>query len=732
MKGLIFGIDIIRGSVRSSTQRPHYALVRVVEGKVISEEKEVTLYRLQRYIENERPKILAVDSIQEISKDTKELYEFLRVLPSETKLVQVTGDGARMETLPRVAAKYNIRIDKTNPMDEARASALITSLGGGFEVLAFEEVTDITVSRYRSLGRGGWSQNRYIRKVHGAVRAHTRAIEDSLTKAGLAYSLSVRRAFGGESRAVFTVFAPKSKIPVSSSKGGDTQIRVLERKKERIEFQPLTKKPVYLIVGIDPGTTIGVAALDLEGNLVYLKSTRLFSAADLIFEIAKLGHPVIVASDKAEMPFGVEKIRRAFSAASWTPKKDILIKEKYQITEGKDFKNDHERDSLAAALYAYKSYKNKFDSILKRAPPGVLVDEIFVRVIKGLSLEQALSEILEKEESQSEESTGKISEPILFDERDERIARQEEELRRLRALAGELSLESTQKDKTIAALNKKLSEEREKTHTEILLSSEVSERDKELSQVKKALRKEERRCKNLRIKLERMKHYITLQAGEGCSALKVLPLFSRDAIRSLDDEMGVLKEDILYVLKIDGWGKTALRDIFDAGVSAVILPRHVYEKAKEQHLLDEFREINTPLLSGADLSPRVRGKIGVVDTKALLSALTEWERTQEVYLKRKKAGEIDVMVKEYQVERVRDVLVQGIDPTTFVPEKFLRNPEPKEKPKPKSIEKPKEVHEPKPPRQDEPKPKPESDLISSVLSEYRKERQKSVKGDENG
>ncbi|HJK13996.1 MAG TPA: DUF460 domain-containing protein, partial [Methanocorpusculum sp.] len=152
MSSLIFGIDIIRGSVRSGTIRPHYALVRVEDGEVISEEKNVTRFRLMRYIRTELPEILAVDSIQEIAQGTADLYTFLAELPSGTKLVQVTGDGTKMETLPRVAARYNLSFDKQNPMEEAKASALLASFGAGYEVLAYTGITDITVSRCRSPG----------------------------------------------------------------------------------------------------------------------------------------------------------------------------------------------------------------------------------------------------------------------------------------------------------------------------------------------------------------------------------------------------------------------------------------------------------------------------------------------------------------------------------------------------------------------------------------------------
>ena len=45
----VFGIDIIKGSVRSRTRRPVYALVRM-EGQTIVSESEVSLFRLFRML----------------------------------------------------------------------------------------------------------------------------------------------------------------------------------------------------------------------------------------------------------------------------------------------------------------------------------------------------------------------------------------------------------------------------------------------------------------------------------------------------------------------------------------------------------------------------------------------------------------------------------------------------------------------------------------------------------
>ncbi|HOL41555.1 MAG TPA: DUF460 domain-containing protein, partial [Methanospirillum sp.] len=87
---LIFGIDLITGSVRSRTVQPKYALVIIEDGDIHSE-LAVSLHRLIRLVHRHQPDILAVDSVQEIAPHTQDLYRFLEQLPSKTKLVVVTG-----------------------------------------------------------------------------------------------------------------------------------------------------------------------------------------------------------------------------------------------------------------------------------------------------------------------------------------------------------------------------------------------------------------------------------------------------------------------------------------------------------------------------------------------------------------------------------------------------------------------------------------------------------------
>src|SRR5512136_2347861 len=387
----VFGIDIIKGSVRSRSRRPMYALVRM-EGPVIESETEVSMFRLFRQLSAEQPDILAVDSLQEIATDQHDLFFFLQGLPPKTRLVQVTG-GERKETLGKVAARFNISFNRFDPFAEARTTAQVASLGAGAEVIAFENISEIVVSRHRSPGKGGWSQNRYVRKIHGAVQQKAREIEMALVAAGLRYRKKETRAFGGNSRVAFEVHASRGQVPATTYRGADVQVRISGKRLERIAFRPLSGKPRYLIVGIDPGTTTAIAALDLDGNLLYLASSRQMAMSDVIEAIYRVGKPLVIASDVHEMPFSVEKIRRAFSGIAYTPRQDMSVETKHGLTAPFQYQNDHERDALAAAMDAFRSYRNKFQNLLRRVPPGNDLDEVRAGIVRGQSLEQVLSEM---------------------------------------------------------------------------------------------------------------------------------------------------------------------------------------------------------------------------------------------------------------------------------------------------------------------------------------------------
>ena len=648
----VFGIDIIKGSVRSRSRRPMYALVRM-EGQIIESESEVSMFRLFRMLNEEQPDILAVDSLQEIAADQHELFFFLQSLPPRTRLVQVTG-GERKETLGKVAARYNISFNRFDPFAEARTSAQVASLGAGAEVIAFENESEIVVSRHRSLGKGGWSQNRYVRKIHGAVQLKGREIEMALVAAGLRYEKKETRAFGGCSRVAFRVFATRDQVPVSTYRGADVQVRISGKRLERIRFRPLSGKPRYLIVGIDPGTTTAVAALDLDGNLLHLASSRQMNMGDVVESLYRVGKPLIIASDVQEMPYSVEKIRRAFSAVAYTPKQDVSVETKVELTAAFPYGNDHERDALSAALDAYRQYRHKFQNLLKRIPPGHDLDEVRARVIRGQSLDQVIGEM------NSVTPARAIDAPIVAVEvkHDEKVRVLDGMVKRLRTFVGELQEEVKEKDYEIQRLQARVRKIHTSQDAKIAKDTEVIKKDAIIQSLKKRLRKEERHNRNLSKRIIRIKQFAELSMDGEVLPVKVMEALTKEGLRRLTEDVGIEEGDIIFVTRLDGWGRSVVKDLAGIRVKAVFTGAAVLAES-DPHMLPVFRELGVPLISDKDAGVQVQGKRGLCGKETLEAALIRWQELQDQHEREKKSEMIEHIFKEYKSERGKEVRKSG-------------------------------------------------------------------------
>ena len=117
-----------------------------------------------------------------------------------------------------------------------------------------------------------------------------------------------------------------------------------------------------LIVGIDPGTTLGYAAIDFEGNIINLNSEKNLDLSALISSLIKLGKPLIIAGDKEYNPDFIGKLAIKLGARIIAPDYDLKVNEKREITKEHKTKNQHEIDALASALFALK----KTSSLLKK------------------------------------------------------------------------------------------------------------------------------------------------------------------------------------------------------------------------------------------------------------------------------------------------------------------------------------------------------------------------------
>jgi len=466
-------------------------------------------------------------------------------LPEGVKLVQVTG-GLHPEPLVRLARKNGFSFDPENPNEEAEACALLADLGVGHEVSLFEDITKIKVSRARSLGRGGWSQNRYRRKVHGAVLQRSREIENILKDLSREKNIKFEtvnvKGFGGYVRSEFTVYAKRGEIPIHPMASNDAQVSVRSVERDKIRYVPLKPKNPrrkFTIVGIDPGTTVGIAILSLNGDLLYLKSFRGIAPDEVVKLIAEYGKPAVVASDVTPIPGSVEKIRRSFNAIPASPGIEVSAEEKIALGKTFGYSNDHERDALTAALLTYRNYKNIFSRIEKKAPQNADIELIKLNVIRGASIEAAIEKVRalnEPEKPRSREHVEKPEERVVDEsllKMRETVQRQNEQIQNLQEYLEELKKELVAKDRKISKLESRLNSFKKEAYSEIRKSKEIKIRDETIENLKKEVSHKSKTVKELRRRSNKLRKIQKMEVrGEG-TAVKVIASFTLFFISSL-------------------------------------------------------------------------------------------------------------------------------------------------------------------------------------------------------
>lgn len=119
-----------------------------------------------------------------------------------------------------------------------------------------------------------------------------------------------------------------------------------------------------LIVGIDPGNTSAVAALNLDKEVVLLESQRDLSDSEMIRIVIDVGRPVVVTSDKESMPSKAAKVAQSVGARKFNPEQDMSRSKKDRLGHGD---NSHEKDAVAAAVNAYNNLQRKIRKINSRS-----------------------------------------------------------------------------------------------------------------------------------------------------------------------------------------------------------------------------------------------------------------------------------------------------------------------------------------------------------------------------
>ena len=642
-------MDIASGSP-NSRRPPSYALF-ILDGDSTATYPMISRHKLIRMIRERQPDMVAMDNVHELASEKAELVQMLRRLPASTRLVQVTG-GNKPEALTRLARWNGISFNRLNPLEEAEVCARLAARGVGAVLSAFEDRTWIKVSRRRSPGRGGWSQNRYSRKIHGAVKGLAREVEKQLRESGLDFTSRAVEGLGGFTRAEFVVDSPRENIHINPGYYCDAQVRIAGIERPKLQFKPLLQRRGYIIVGLDPGTTTGIAALNLHGDLVDLVSAKEMSSSDVIEWIAARGRPLIVATDVFPTPGAVEKVKRSFNAVLYSPGMDVPAEEKISLAKVFGYKNDHERDALAASSSAFKKYKNKFMQVDKKVPTEIDPDEVKALVVKGYSIENAISELAEKPVPlEKEEPRAEVAEVEAPGVEALRVQSQQlsEQIRTLRSYVDDLKAELIEKDDALAGTRAKMERLKDKSSREVKRDHEIKIRDKEIERLRGILRSERKYIKKLKHDLGHKKKAEKIEEIKGFKRLKTVEAFSKEAVIAASERWGIEKGDMVLIEDASGGGPNTADLLINREIEALIVGSEM-----SPAILEHFNDRGLPVFSANEVQIQRIDGIAFVNPDEVVAARARWAERMKTRQAEAKAEWLESMIQEYRVERKKE------------------------------------------------------------------------------
>ncbi|NPA04563.1 MAG: DUF460 domain-containing protein [Crenarchaeota archaeon] len=667
---LVMGVDVEPGTPR------RYSVAVVEGGALVAKYESVPLRRLLRLIWEYRPRILALDNVYELARNERELAHIVSMMPDDLEIVQVTRspDGSFHE-LRSLAAELGIEVgSKLTPGRTAYLAALLAERGYGSRIRFVENKTRIIIRRGRSVGTGGMSQFRYQRRLRAAILRATRRIKERLDRSGLDYDLVFRKSGGGLDSAVFIVYAPRDKLYgiVKPHHGRDIVIDVRPVYSSHIVFEAAGRQASprrFLIVGIDPGISTAVAAIDINGTLVFTESRRSLDRQEIVSMIYRHGHPVLIATDVKPAPDMVKKLASMLRVPLYEPPNSMSVEEKQEIVEEYLSRSEvrvtldsHQRDALAAALKAYQVLEPKLrqaESHVARLGLDIDRDAVKAWIIKGASIAEAIENELEKLVN------GSAWEEVVVKRR--RVQRQEREEgngspvnERLLKTIEELEAENRTLRRRLRELQETikrleadywlLKNEFEKT---VEVERRVAELRRELEQARRLI--DELRRENMEVlkTAERVKK-LSIMAGRGQVVIGArLRRLSREELRSVKNTFTTLHG---IPVCIDEAYNAAWSDAAEAlvreGVAFILLPGDSMKYA------GVFEEKDIPVLREDGLVIDKVGELCIVDPAAYIDAARRLEELRARRSRERRVSKEDILklFREYRLKRMRELL----------------------------------------------------------------------------
>lgn len=675
---LAMGVDICPGSSPSSASQPSFSLaVLDSRGSVVRSAEGVGLRSLVRYAWRFRPSMLAVDNVYELAEGRAGLLRLLRSLPPGLKIVQVTGHPQSARPLVEVAASRGLSPPpKPTPLQAAILCARLALMGEGCEVRLLEPEVRISISKARSPGAGGMSQDRFRRDVASQVLQAVREVCEALRSGGVDYDLFLRGSKRRPEGALIVAYASRGELRgvVEPYEGRGVRIKVYEPPSEGLAFVPRGPSAAgggqgrYLIVGVDPGMVTGVAVLGLDGRPLLLMSRRGMDRLRLSSLVLSYGTPLVVASDVSPPPSFVEKLASSLNAVLFSPPSTLSVDEKRRLAldfeeeHGVKARDSHQRDALAAALKAFMHYRNKLEqaeSHVRLARADVPVEDVKALVVRGLSIQEAIRRLSRPPEPPSPPAPPKPTGERLREELEALRGRVAEQQRRI----GALESERASLLKSVEELTEKLREAEEhieRLRTEQALRARESLEVRKLESLLEGSRayaaKLERRVEDLEREVRALSEALVKLARGELRLLKPLNALTPSSVAEGAKELNVGRGDLVLVRDATSGSPEAVEALARLRVGGLVSLTSISPEARRALV-----KCGLPFLEAPDLELLWAGGLPFAPSAPLERLLAESKRKVEEEAAELARRSLKDILAEYRLSRSR-ALADGDPP----------------------------------------------------------------------
>lgn len=642
-----------------------YAVAIVQGSKVIEKISSIPFKDLIKVIRKYHPSIVAFDNIFEIAGSVEDLRKIALTLPLSVKLVQVTGSPEHgFRTLESIALANGLTLKpKLSPLESAEIIARLASMNVGYVVEVFEPKTIITISPSKMTRKGGMSSERYKRGIESRVLILCRDIESKLKLLGLDYDLYIRRSYGGISNARFIVFCRREALyGIIQSRKGYVNIKIQPVLSKTLAFKPIneavsmphkSKRDNYLIVGVDPGMVTGIAALNVNGEVLLLTSKRGIDRGEIVKMILENGTPIAISSDVNPPPRLVVKLASSLNLTLYVPSRSLQVSEKTSLVQGfiderkvSPPQDPHQRDALAAAIKAFQSFKNKMEQAEAHARSlglKVSYNDLRALIIKGYSISEALN-MLSKPISIPE--TPPINKPPTIQQ--PKVENLVKKLNLQKAVINTLVKKLRNSYDEISSLKIKVNELRneiEKFKSEefmkIRKDREIEALRSKIEELSRSFTSQSLYVDKLRDELERAKaNLIAVVKGEKVP-VKVLRTIQQSSIKETQNTVGIRKYDVLYVQDPSSYSVEAIKELAKLNILGVV------SKNPPDHLRDALESNGIPLVNYDEVNVTWILDIPFINTDTL-TQMKELKSKLDEKIKYMKRAQLEKLILEYR------------------------------------------------------------------------------------